>query len=133
MGEELGWRGFLLDRLRRRFSALSSALIIAPLWIVFHAPLWLRPEFGYAAIPIPAFIISTVSLSITYVYLVNLSGESLFIATLAHFLQNAVLAFVPQLGIEPGSFFYYYAALNAVYALLVIGFGGRRLGTRPAN
>jgi hypothetical protein len=130
MGEELGWRGFLLDRLQRRFNGLASALIIAPCWLIFHAPLWIRPEFGYAAIPIPAFVLSTTGLSITMAYLVNTSGGSLFIATLAHFLANFALAFVPQLGIDPGSFFYYYAALNAVYALLVIGFEGRRLGQK---
>jgi membrane protease YdiL (CAAX protease family) len=127
MGEELGWRGFLLDELQRRFSGLASALIIAPCWIVFHIPLWIRPEFGYAAIPFPAFIISNTALSITMAYLVNTSRGSLFVATLAHFLQGYALAFVPRLGIDPGSFFYYYAGMNTLYALVVIAFAGRRL------
>lgn len=38
LGEEAGWRGWLLPALSRRLSVFWSALIVAAVWIVWHAP-----------------------------------------------------------------------------------------------
>jgi membrane protease YdiL (CAAX protease family) len=38
LGEEAGWRGWLLPALTRRVSAFWAALIVAAVWIVWHAP-----------------------------------------------------------------------------------------------
>jgi membrane protease YdiL (CAAX protease family) len=37
--EELGWRGYALDRLQARWSALLSSLILGIIWAVWHLPL----------------------------------------------------------------------------------------------
>src|SRR5215207_11268545 len=44
LGEEIGWRGYVLPRLQSRMSALSAALLIAPIWALWHLPLWLTGE-----------------------------------------------------------------------------------------
>ena len=131
-GEELGWRGLMLGELQKKWSGLVSALLIAPFWVVFHVPLWLRPEFGYSGIPFGAFAISTVALSVTMAYVVNKSGGSLSTVTVAHFLMNFGLAFVPALGMDAARFFVIYAALNVVYAVVVVTVSGKRLGRLPA-
>ena len=127
-GEELGWRGLMLGELQKKWSGLVSALIIAPFWVAFHIPLWIRPEFGYSGLPFGVFAVSTVALSVTMAYLVNKSGGSLFTVTLAHFLMNFGLAFVPALGMDAARFFIIYAGLNVVYAVIVVAAGGKRLG-----
>jgi membrane protease YdiL (CAAX protease family) len=38
--EELGWRGYALDRLQPRWSALGSSLILGILWAFWHTPLF---------------------------------------------------------------------------------------------
>jgi CAAX protease family protein len=38
LGEETGWRGFLLPTLQERFGALEAALLVAPLWALWHLP-----------------------------------------------------------------------------------------------
>jgi membrane protease YdiL (CAAX protease family) len=49
LGEEPGWRGFMLPRLRLRFSPLVATLVLFPSWLVWHLPAFLgRPEFGVA-------------------------------------------------------------------------------------
>lgn len=38
VGEESGWRGWLLPALTRRMSAFWAALVVAGVWIAWHAP-----------------------------------------------------------------------------------------------
>jgi len=38
LGEEAGWRGYLLPELNNRYSLLKSSLIVAGIWIVWHLP-----------------------------------------------------------------------------------------------
>lgn len=38
LGEEAGWRGWLLPALTRRVSPFRAALIVAGVWIAWHAP-----------------------------------------------------------------------------------------------
>lgn len=47
VGEEPGWRGFLLPKLRERFAPFAATLVLFPLWLFWHLPFFLgRPEFG---------------------------------------------------------------------------------------
>ena len=39
VGEEIGWRGFLLTELRRTFDFPRTSLIIGLIWFVYHVPL----------------------------------------------------------------------------------------------
>lgn len=41
VGEEVGWRGFLADRLLNRHSLTVTALLVALAWAPWHAPLFL--------------------------------------------------------------------------------------------
>src|SRR5262249_35001870 len=39
LGEETGWRGFAIQHLQEKRSALRSSLILAPIWALWHLPL----------------------------------------------------------------------------------------------
>ncbi len=41
LGEELGWRGFALDRLQNKWNALVASLILGIIWTAWHFPLFL--------------------------------------------------------------------------------------------
>ncbi|MDF2514313.1 MAG: Abortive infection protein [Herbinix sp.] len=46
LGEESGWRGFLLPELTKRFSLRISALIVAGIWIFWHLPaFWFNENY----------------------------------------------------------------------------------------
>ena len=47
LGEEPGWRGFVLPKLLDRFRPLAATLMLFPVWWLWHLPSFLgRPEFG---------------------------------------------------------------------------------------
>jgi membrane protease YdiL (CAAX protease family) len=38
--EEIGWRGFALDRLLSRHNDFIASLILGTIWGLWHLPLW---------------------------------------------------------------------------------------------
>ena len=83
--EEFGWRGFALDRLQSRFSALVAGVVLGLIWAAWHLPLFLfdasiyyRPENAVGFLP----SIVLVSVLITWIY-AN-TGGSLLGALLVH-------------------------------------------------
>ncbi|MCU0758055.1 MAG: CPBP family intramembrane metalloprotease [Steroidobacteraceae bacterium] len=47
LGEEPGWRGWFLPKLRERLGACAATLVLFPVWLLWHLPMFLaRPEFG---------------------------------------------------------------------------------------
>lgn len=75
--EELGWRGFLLPRLQKRFSPLYASLILAPIWTFWHLPLYvtgIRPP----ATLVPFFAM-VILLSILFTWLYNRTGGSVLL------------------------------------------------------
>lgn len=105
IGEEAGWRGFLLPEMQRRFLAIASALIVGVIWFAWHIPLFFAP-IGTAVSGGPVtltsvtiFLIFVLCLSCIYTWLVNRSGGSLLVAILIHFSTNAnlLMLFFPQL------------------------------------
>jgi membrane protease YdiL (CAAX protease family) len=46
VGEELGWRGFMLPRVLRQHGWLASGLIVGFLWAVWHYPPWIAVNYA---------------------------------------------------------------------------------------
>lgn len=90
--EEIGWRGFLLDRLQLRWSALTSSLLVGVAWLSWHIPLFfINGYFEYFGGPPNPFTFATgiVVVSIFYTWLHNNTHRSLLAAVLFHFAQNS--------------------------------------------
>ncbi len=96
LGEEIGWRGFLISRLFTNNFYLQT-LIIGILWGLWHAPLvWITGYnyLGYTG-PVPAltFMIATVSMSYALNGLRYVSG-SVIPPAIVHGTFNALGAFM---------------------------------------
>lgn len=102
LGEELGWRGFLLPILQDKRGPLVASLIIGVIWGLWHAP-----AFYYGAgksggwTTLALFTLLTTALSVIFTWVYNGSRGSLLIAALLHAsfnaTENAVKGFVPPL------------------------------------
>jgi len=99
--EEIGWRGFALDRLQRRLSPLSASLVLGTVWAGWHLPLFAVPgTFQYAMGANNArfwiFMASMVPLSVLITWVYNHSRRSTLSAALVHFSGNLCGAMVAK-------------------------------------
>jgi membrane protease YdiL (CAAX protease family) len=96
--EELGWRGYALDRLQSKTNALISSLILGIVWSLWHLPLFfIKDTYQYdLGVGSPAFwlfIIGVVPLSFSFTWIYNNTHRS----TLAVILFHAMVNFTGEL------------------------------------
>jgi membrane protease YdiL (CAAX protease family) len=91
LAEEPGWRDFALPRLQARFGPMRSALILGPLWALWHFPLFLTEWGGYPdsdwTRPV-FFTVFCIGFNVVMAWIFNSTGQSLPLAMLAHVSVN---------------------------------------------
>ena len=88
VGEEPGWRGWLLPHFRQRSSPLAATLALFPLWLFWHLPAFLgRPEFGVAQFL--GFSVGILSAAIWLTLIWEATG-SILMAVVWHALINVM-------------------------------------------
>jgi membrane protease YdiL (CAAX protease family) len=80
--EEIGWRGFALPHLQRRYSALVSSLILGLVWSFWHFPNFFA--FTFTPTKLAIFVPMGIVLSVIYTWVYNSTGGSLFAAVVLH-------------------------------------------------
>ena len=97
IGEEFGWRGFLLPRLQTRHNALVSGLIVGVIWAIWHIPLFFIKGTGQYDIQsqgglLPAILgysIFVIFSSIQFTWVFNNTKGSVLLAAVMHGASNA--------------------------------------------
>ena len=90
VGEETGWRGFALPALQRRHSALAAALLITPVWALWHLPYFFTVATyrGFAPPGYVGFVFGLGCGSIVLTWLYNRTGGSILACAVWHGLYN---------------------------------------------
>ena len=93
--EEIGWRGFLLPALQKKYSPLKASLLIGFVWGLWHLPVYLAINpYGDKTIVYFLFMfIGCFALSIIETWLYNSTMGSLFICILFHNAINTSAAY----------------------------------------
>ena len=87
--EEFGWRGYALDRLQWRWSALVSSLILGFFWALWHLPLFFikgtyQYSLGVGSLAFWTFMISVIPITIFFTWIFNNNSRSTLAAILFH-------------------------------------------------
>jgi membrane protease YdiL (CAAX protease family) len=89
LGEEPGWRGFALPQLQAKHTPLIASLILAPIWALWHLPLF-GNEFPW---PIVApFVLSVFGGTCVLTWLFDGGKGSVLLTMLFHATLNTVSA-----------------------------------------
>jgi CAAX protease family protein len=97
IGEEFGWRGFLLPRLQSRHNALVSGLMVGVAWATWHIPMFFikgtsQYEQQLAAGLLPAILgyaVFVIAQSVQFTWLFNNTKGSVLLAAVFHGASNA--------------------------------------------
>lgn len=118
IGEELGWRGYALNKLQEKYSPLMASIILGLLWGFWHMPLWFLS--GYTGLQlfyyIIAFLIGVISLSVIITFFYNKS-KNILIAMWIHFWFNFLLKIVE---IEILTLLIYTSLIYFMFALILV-------------
>jgi len=86
LGEEPGWRGFALPLLRRRSGPFAATLMLFPIWLCWHLPMFLsRPEFTLGSWIGFSIGILSAAIWLTFIYDAT---RSVLMAILWHMIIN---------------------------------------------
>jgi len=93
LSEELGWRGYALERLQTRWNALASSLILGVIWSLWHLPLFYivgTSQYVYD-ISFLGFMLGTTTISVLYTWAYNNTGASIWSAVFFHWIYTYAL------------------------------------------
>ena len=93
-GEEVGWRGFLTDRLLLRHNRFQTTVRVAGLWIAWHLPVfWLNQSMAALVGPmLIGWALGLVCGAFVLAHLYLYSGRSILVVALWHATYNLVVA-----------------------------------------
>ena len=125
--EELGWRGYALDRLQRKWNALVSSLVLGVIWAVWHTPMFfIRGSLMSEVFPLwstkfwvamgPGILAGSVVM--TWIY--NNTQRSTLAAILFHFMMNFTLEFLRLPG-DIKTYQFVWLTIIAIVVTLVYG------------
>jgi membrane protease YdiL (CAAX protease family) len=134
LSEELGWRGYALDRLQTQRSPLISSLILALFWWAWHLPLFFikgttQYKWGFGTSNFWYFMITIIPLTLILTWVYNHTNRSILAAVLLHFMYNFTLGLVFPLSENVNLL---HVILLSVAAMgLVITLGWKKLDFAP--
>lgn len=90
VGEELGWRGFLLQRLQERHSPVAASLLVVPVWALWHLPLFglLATYRGFGLLTLVGFLVGLGCGSVVLGRVYGAAGGSVLATAVRHGTYN---------------------------------------------
>ena len=121
LGEELGWRGYLLPRMLQRMQPALAALVVGAIWMLWHIPAFFASGLPQSDMALPVFMIAGVALSVYVTCLFVNANQSVLVAgILPHAIVNAY-------GTATGAMTWINAVVLVAGALLLVVVLGPRL------
>lgn len=126
IGEELGWQGYIYDRMEGRWSALAASLLLGLVWALWHTVPYIQTRHDAQWIVWHSLV--TVLLRVVTVWLYVNAGRSVFAVLLFHTMCNVAYYLFPNYGSHYDPV-YAFLILAPATAALVWLWGPRTLAT----
>lgn len=126
IGEEVGYMGYIIDPLQKKYNAFWASIIIGIPWAVWHYPSIIQQ--GHNFVWILWGTLGTVAFRVLYVWIYNNTNQSLFACILPHCLYNTGRVIFPNnKTISPLADYpdIHYSVI-AIIAIIVIILWGRK-------
>jgi membrane protease YdiL (CAAX protease family) len=88
IGEEIGWRGFLLPRLGQRLGAKGAAWAMGVLWSLWHVPAFFTPGLPHQFMPMWLVLPAVACFGVFMAFVFNRAGGSVLVTMAAHLSLN---------------------------------------------
>src|SRR5215510_4064670 len=126
LGEEIGWRGFLVPQLAQRYSFTATALISGVIWSLWHYPVLIFADYN-AGTPtwygLTCFTVMVVSISFVFAWL-RLKSGSLWTGVLLHASHNLFIqSFFTPLTTNNGRTAYFIDEFGCVLPVVSLALG----------
>lgn len=125
LGEEIGWRGFLVPELSKNVSFTSTALISGAIWSCWHYPLLIWGDYNSGTptwYGLSCFTLMVISISFVFAWM-RLQSGSLWTGALLHASHNLYIqAIFTPLTRDTGKTAWYIDEFGAVVPIVVLCF-----------
>lgn len=123
LGEELGWRGFLVPKLAEGTTFTRTALVSGIIWSAWHVPLIIFADYNGGTPPaysIACFAVMVIAISFPMAWL-RLRSGSVWPAVLLHASHNLYIqGFFDRVTVDTGVTKYLLSEFGAVLALCAV-------------
>jgi len=133
LGEEIGWRGYLLPRLLERRGPVVASLVVGVVWYLWHLPLYVATgRFELTAGFLVGYLVQNVAWSFVHTWFFRRSGGSAFLAVFLHTAGNysvyLLVTLFPALEQAPATEPAYVAALSLAALAAGVAMGRKGAG-----
>jgi membrane protease YdiL (CAAX protease family) len=121
--EEIGWRGYILPYLEKRFGLIVGSLILGIVWAVWHIPLWFIPGTSQSYMNFFAFLISCIGVSYFLSWVKKASGNRLLSCIIAHGTINSFVILFPIFVTDNDSIqvrFWIFCILKLIVGIIIV-------------
>ena len=126
LGEEIGWRGFLVPQLAKNYSYTTTALISGIIWSLWHYPILIYADYNSGTpvwFGLTCFTLMVVSISFVFAWM-RLKSGSLWTGVLLHASHNLFIqGFFDPITRDTGRTKYIIGEFGAALPLVCIAFG----------
>jgi membrane protease YdiL (CAAX protease family) len=101
--EEIGWRGYILPFLEKRFGYIFGSLTLGIIWTFWHLPLFFIEGTIQNNINFFSYMVLLIGYSYIFSWIISISKNHLLSVVIAHGTLNAFLELFPIFVMEKGN------------------------------